>query len=359
MDLGGTEACVMQMLRCVDRMKFKMDFLVHSDRRGYYDEEIRALGANLFQCPKRLLIYGRRLKQVLSKHGPYQVVHSHVHLFSGYVLRAAYRAGVPRRIVQAHATFPGKEGWARYVYLSLLRRWIKEYATLGLAVSRAAAANLFGVDWERDGRWQLFDCGIDFAPFHAQVDRVAVRRELGLPDDAYVVGHVGRFSEEKNHRFLVEIIAEAAKRQQQVRLLLVGDGPLRAAVEQQVAQAGLADLVIFAGSRTDVPRLMLGAMDVLVFPSLHEGLPLVLLESQAAGLPCICSDTLTEEVEVVKPLLRRLSLDQPASAWARAALSISQAAAALSPPEALSIMEQSRFRLPVERLEMIYSGLSS
>ena len=358
-NIGGTEGCVMQMLRQIDRTRFKMDFLVHSDREGYYDQEIRALGANTLRCPKRWLNYSRHFKRVLLEYGPYDVVHSHVHLFNGYVLRTACRAGVPIRIAHAHATFPGKAEWARYFYLALLKRWIKEYATIGLAVSRAGAANLFGPEWKSDRRWQLFDCGIDFMPFHVKVDRAAVRGELGLPGDAYVLGHVGRFSEEKNHRFLVEIAAEAVKRGKEVRLLLVGDGPLRAAVEQQVAQANLADQVIFLGNRSDVPRLMMGGMDVLVFPSLHEGLPLVLLETQAAGLPSVYSDSVTDEVEVVKALFRRLSLDQAASVWAEAALSASEASAGISRAEALRIMEQSGFRLPVKKLEMIYSSLLS
>lgn len=134
--------------------------------------------------------------------------------------------------------------------------------------------------------------------------------------EACVIGHVGRFHEQKNHGFLAEIAAEIAKREPLMRLLLIGDGPLRSTVEQQIAQLGLSNKVIFAGIRSDVPRLMSGAMDVFVMPSLYEGLPVVAIEAQAAGLPVLVSDTITDELPAVGRMVHRLSLNTPPSVWA-------------------------------------------
>jgi glycosyltransferase involved in cell wall biosynthesis len=179
---------------------------------------------------------------------------------------------------------------------------------------------------------------------------------LCIPTNSFVVGHVGRIEEPKNHLFLVEIAAEIAKREPAMRLLLVGDGSLRLNVQRKAAQLGLTDRVIFAGSRSDVPRLILGAMDVFVFPSLYEGLPLALLEAQAVNLPCIFSDFITNEVEVVKPLIQRMSLSQSASVWAEAVLTARDTMNAIAHSDALALVANSPFNIKnsVKALEDIY-----
>ena len=182
-------------------------------------------------------------------------------------------------------------------------------------MSRQAAVSLFGANWSGDPRWRISYCGIDLAPFRDHADRAAVRSEFNIPAKAFVVGHVGRFDYQKNHKFLIEIFATLARRQPDARLLLIGEGPMRATIEEQVGWAGLRDKVIFAGPRPDVPRLMTAAMDAFVLPSHFEGLPLVLLEAQAAGLPCLLADTVAEETTVNPALVRRLSLSQTTEAW--------------------------------------------
>jgi len=304
MNRGGVETWLMHVLRHIDRERFQMDFLVHTTQECAYDEEIRALGAKIIPClhPRRPWIYARNFKRILREDGAYDVVHSHVHHYSGHVLRLAHQAGVPVRIAHSHNDTSALQAKARLLrrsYLALMKRWIARHATVGLAASRRAVADLFGRDWESDPRWRILYYGVDFTPFHADVDPAAVRAELGIPMDAFVVGHVGRFAEQKNHALLVDIATEATKWEPRTPVLLVGDGPLRPDIERQVAQAGLAERVIFAGIRPDVPRIMLGAMDLFLFPSLFEGLPLALVEAQAAGLPCVFSDVVSEEADVV------------------------------------------------------------
>jgi glycosyltransferase involved in cell wall biosynthesis len=181
---------------------------------------------------------------------------------------------------------------------------------------------------------------------------------LGIPPDAFVIGHVGRFDEQKNHLFLVEIAAEVAKREPKMRLLLVGDGLLRPKIEQKIAQLGLTDRTIFAGSRHDVPRLMLSAMDVFLFPSLYEGLGLVLIEAQAAGLPCIFSDVVPEEADLVKPLIRRFSLSEPASVWADAILAERRAGAAITQEHSLAVVEKLPFNIEIGLKDLVRTYLS-
>jgi glycosyltransferase involved in cell wall biosynthesis len=362
MNRGGVETWLMHVLRQTDRSRFRIDFLCHTTQPCAYDEEARALGAKIIPCVgvQRPWVYARNFRRALREHGPYDVVHSHVHDYSGYVLQLAHRAGAPGRIAHSHldtSRVDAKGGLARKCYLRLMRWWLARHATLGLAASRPAAVALFGRNWEADRRWRLFYYGIDLAPFGAPVDKEALRAELGLPTPALVVGHVGRFDPQKNHAFLVEVAAEVKKLRPDMRLLLVGDGPLRPAIEEKVRSRGLADCSVFLGARSDVPRLMRGAMDVLLFPSHYEGLPVTGIEAQAAGLPVVLSDVITEEVDAVKPLITRLSLREPAGTWARAVLSAGGATAAAS-SQGLAVIEEGPFNIlrSVHRLLEIYAG---
>jgi glycosyltransferase involved in cell wall biosynthesis len=245
----------------------------------------------------------------------------------------------------------------RRAYLGLMKSWLHRHATLGLAVSRQAAVSLFGANWSGDRRWRISYCGIDLAPFRASTDRAAARSEFKIPERAFVVGHVGRFDYQKNHKFLIEVFTTLARRNPDARLLLIGEGPMRAAIEEQVGWAGLRDKVILAGPRPDVPRLMTAVMDAFVLPSHFEGLPLVLLEAQAAGLPCLLADTVAEETTVNPALVRRLSLAQTTEAWCDELDALCLSLAHESRREAVRVIEESAFNIQtgVARLQEIYS----
>ena len=362
MGQGGVETWLLHVLRSIDRERFHLDFLVHTDQPQAYDEEVRSLGAEIISCPKpssQPWAYARHFKRALRERKPYDIIHSHVHHFSGFILRLARQEKIPTRISHSHTDLSQvveKAGISRRMYVKVMKRWIDKNSTVGLAASRKAASCLFGRTWEGDPRWNILYYGIDLESFKVTFDSSTVRAELGIPVDAFVVGHVGGIREVKNHAFLVRVMAKIAEREQDTRLLLVGDGPLRSSIEQQVESLGIAERVIFAGLRSDIPRLMLGAMDVFVLPSSHEGLPLVGIEAQAAGLPIILSDTVTEEMDVAHWLIRRLSLSQPASVWAEATMAAHADVGNGNRPNALALLENSRFhiRQAVKELEDFY-----
>lgn len=367
MNTGGIETWLMQILRHTDRERLQMDFLVHVIYPCAYTEEIRALGSQIILCPhprqyvRQPWQYDRTFKQLLRQHGSYHIIHAHTAHFNGYVLRLARQAGIPVRIAHSHNDSfyaDARDPLHRRLYIAFTKSLISRYATMGLAASDRAAAYLFGANWQSDRRWQVLYCSLDLTPFRQQIDPVAVRAEFNIPEDAFVIGHVGRFVEQKNPLFLIEIVAEVAKLEPKTYLLLVGNGSLQSEMEAKVQQVGLSDRVIFAGIRSDVPRLMLGAMDVFLFPSLYEGLGLVLIEAQAAGLPCVLSDLVPEEADLIESLMHRMSLSLSASAWAQAVVAARSNQSAIARSDALALVENSPFNIDigVKKLVKVYES---
>jgi glycosyltransferase involved in cell wall biosynthesis len=325
LNLGGVETWLMEVFRHVDRSRFAMDVLVHSSARGTFDDEARELGVSIIPAaassqPGR---FAHRFVAALRSEPGYDVVHSHVHHFSAYALALARLAGVPVRVAHSHADTLSAERTSpplRQLYCTSTRRALGIVATDRLAASAPAGRALFGPDWPSREGDRVLHYGFDFRRFEAPLDGTTVRRQLGIPPDAFVIGHVGRFDPVKNHAFLIEVMAEVARREPAAVLLLVGDGPTRRRTEELVAARGLSERVVFAGARSDVPELMRAAMDVLVLPSTEEGLGIVGLEAQAAGIWCLFSDRVPREVSVVPELTRFLALDRSTSTWASALL---------------------------------------
>lgn len=363
---GGIEVWLMHVLRNLDRSRFQLDFLVHTDEPQTYDEEIRSLGGRIIPCtaPKKPIQYGRRLARILKEYGEFDVVHCHHQYFSGYIMWLAKRAGVPMRITHSHIDTLRKDKdsrWLRRCYLRTMRGAISRYATLGLSASGKAAAALFGPDWESDPRWRIHHCSVELTRFRETVDPQAVRDEIGIRKGARVVGHVGRMSrpkEHKNHEYWIAIAKELAARSPDFHFLLVGDGENEREVERWVREAGLSERLTLAGARNDVPRLLLGAMDVFLFPSCWEGLPVAMIEAQAAGLPCVYSDAITREVEIVPGLVDALSLRQPPSVWADRVMKALDNSARPTQEDSLRAVEESSFniRQSVRELERFYCG---
>ncbi len=350
----------------MDRQRFQVDFLVHNPKPAYYDEEARALGASIITCPTQRIIwtYLYNLTKILRECRPYDVIHSSIGNAALH-MQIAHHLRVPIRISHIHADLiswammtgvkPSKLKFLYYKYISPYL--LIKHSTLVLAVTEEAAIATLGKKMKLLKHWEILPCGIELDSFCIDADQKSIRKELGIPESAFVIGHAGRFAWQKNPIFLVKIAAEVNRSEPNMRLLLLGDGPLRAEIEAEAARTGIVDKVIFTGLRPDVPRIMLGAMDVFVFPSFFEGLPLAVLEAQAAGLPCFISDTIVEEAEVVKPLVKHLSLHDSASIWAEAVLAAKNTKSDSTRAQALKILGQSIFNIEnnVARLEEFYS----
>lgn len=317
MGRGGLETMLMNYYRAIDRAKVQFDFLTHRDFRADYDDEIEALGGKIYRLPN-LNPFSRSylgaLDRFFREHPEYRIVHSHLDCMSAIPLKAAKKHGVPVRIAHSHSSRQDRD--LKYPLKLLFKRSIPGQATQLFACGKEAGKWMFGTD-----DFRVLNNAIDAERYRFDpVVRQEVRRELGIPADAPVVGHVGRFMAPKNHGFLLRIFAELPDH---ARLLLVGDGELLAENERLAEELGVRDRVIFAGLRSDVDR-MLQAMDVFVFPSLYEGLPLSVIEAQAAGLPCLISDKVPIECKKTD-LVTQIPLDASPAEWAEAVLSAAEA----------------------------------
>jgi glycosyltransferase involved in cell wall biosynthesis len=350
MNRGGLETWLMRVLRQIDRQQFQIDILTHSAEAGFYDAELRDLGSRVITCPylSRPWRYAVEFRRLLQTQGSYDIVHSHVHCFSGYVLKLAKAAGVPCRIAHSHTNLRDVEhqtSWLRQGYVRLMKHWIQASATHGFATSQSAALDLFGDGWSKDSRFSLLMSGLDLKPFKEDIIPAAIRQSWGIPQDAFVIGHVGRFDPLKNHQFLVQVAAEVMRHRPNTVLMLVGEGTIRPDIERQVAAMNLGDRIIFTGPRSDIPTLLLGAFDAFIFPSFREGLGVALLEAQAAGLPCLVSDAMPTESTVIPHLVKRLSLTESASQWANTLLDHVQKNQRLPIQTTLPLLQQSSFNM--------------
>jgi len=363
MDRGGVETWLMHVLRNINREKYQLDFVVHTNETGDYDEEIIHLGSKIIPClsPVQPWKYYKNMKRIFDEHGPYDVVHSHVHYFSGLILKIATSAAIPIRISHSHNdTSSLEEGISvkRRLYTILMKRWIDKYSSIGLAASGNAANALFGRNWKLKPWINIYHCGIDLIPFRQEYDSKEVRNELGIDENAFVIGHIGRFDRQKNHFSLIDIFDNIAKKDHNAVLLLLGTGPLLPQIQKKVEDKKLTNKVLFSGIRKDIPRILMGAIDIFLLPSLFEGLPLVGLEAQAAGKYFIRSKEITDEVDIVKPLVKIISNRRPAEIWANEIIKLRNEKIPINQHEALAIMENTNFNIlkGISHLEKCFKG---
>ena len=313
MGRGGLETMIMNYYRRMDREKVQFDFLTHRDFRADYDDEIEALGGRIYRLPRLVPwsgSYRKALDRFFAEHREYRIVHVHQDCLSSVILAAAAKYGVPVRIAHSHNSSQDKN--LKYLVKLFYMRKIPALATQLFACGKEAGDWMFG-----GAPYRVLNNAIDAGRYaYDAARREKMRQVLGIDPDAFVVGHVGRFDAVKNHTFLLDVFAQLVSRQPSAVLLLVGDGVLRPDMEQKAQALGLGDRVIFTGVRGDVPDLM-QAMDCFVFPSLYEGIPVTLIEAQAAGLPCIVSDGVPVESQKTCNF-ERMALKEGAEAWAAA-----------------------------------------
>ena len=301
MDRGGLETMLMNYYRHMDREKVQFDFLAHRQERAAYDDEIEALGGKIYRLP-RLVPWSKSYLTVLDRffadHPEYKVVHVHQDCLSSVILKAAEKHGVPVRIAHSHSANQDKN--LKYPLKLWYKRDIPKYATNLFACGRDAGDWMFG-----GAPYQIVNNAIDVSAYtYSPIKRLEMRREMGLADEL-AIGHVGRFNQ--------------LKKEPNAVLLLVGGGEDMPKMQAKAQELGIADHVRFLGVRSDVADLM-QAMDVFAFPSLYEGLPVTMVEAQAAGLPCIISDKVPSECILTEGLVDVLPLSAGAEAWVDAIL---------------------------------------
>ncbi|MDD9266225.1 glycosyltransferase family 1 protein [Paenibacillus sp. GCM10023248] len=320
MNRGGAETLIMNIYRKIDRSKVQFDFAVETDQKCHYDDEIRAMGGRIFShiSPSNvgLYSYGKAFEKTLDEYGPFVGIHSHVHYLSGFILKIAKRTEIPLRIAHSHTSHDGRvDSWLRKIYRWYMQWLINKNATHLFGCSRNACESLFGLSCWKDKRVRVLMNAIDLNVYEVlPYDRNYLRKKLKLPLGIPLIGHVGRFNEVKNHRFLIEIFNELHQTLENAHLVLVGDGPLRKDIESQIDQMGLRDYVHFLGIREDVPEIM-GALDLFLFTSLYEGLGNVLIEAQAAGTPCVSANTVPKETDIGAGIIEFASLSENRDKW--------------------------------------------
>jgi len=234
-----------------------------------------------------------------------------------------------------------------------MRFLVQRSATSGFAISTEAGLAAFGQGWGTDARWSILRRGIDLKPYH-EPRRTLIREELDIPRDAFVIGHVGRFVESENQEFLITIAMSAALKGTNVHFLLIGDGPLRGELERRLAAGALQNKFTFGGQRNDVPTTLTSAMDAFVLPSSSEDLPVVLIEAQASGLPCLVSDNVSAESKIVPSLFFQESLGASPDIWAERLLGLRSIRNTIEPQSALRTVEDSAFNVK-SNLELLHT----
>lgn len=304
---GGLASVMMNYWRAMDKSGLSFDFASTNVIDALLSDEISKEECRYYQLPprKQALIYFNTLRKLCNG---YDVVHVHANSATSVLeLMAAKMAGVPKRIHHNHTSK------TQHPLLSkLLYPLFKSTYTDAVACSEPAGEWLFGKD-----KFVVLPNAIDIDKFKFDPQaRKLIREEFKIKKDDFVVGHIGKFMDAKNHEYLIKVFAVYHSNHPQTKLMLVGDGGWRSKVEGWVAQSGCADAIILAGVRSDIPAIV-QAFDVFVFPSIYEGLPLTVLEAQSSGLPCIISSNVTKAVDIGRDVIMKDLVDGIES-WATA-----------------------------------------
>lgn len=314
---GGVEQVLMNYHQHIDRDCVQFDFLVDSDSTFVPEREIESRGGRVFQVPpyQSQFAYQRELGRLFYEQN-WPIVHSHINALSVFPLYAAKRACVPVRIAHSHST-SGKGEWGRNAAKVVLKHFANCCPTDRMACGGSAGRWLFG----KGAAFEIVPNAIDIAAFEPNATvRISARRELGISDNEFVVGHIGRFVAQKNHLFLLHVFKEVIALEPKAVLLLIGEGPLRPRMEQLAQDLGIKGAVHFLGARGDVSALY-QAFDVFCLPSLYEGFPVVSVECQASGTPMLVSDEVTHEAAVTS-LVDFEPLSVSSCEWAKHLLSM-------------------------------------
>lgn len=318
MDRAGLETMIMNYYRNIDKTKIQFDFLTHRPEDGAYDEEIKKMGGRIYKAPRLMpnnfIKYFKYMKSFFKEHPEYKIVHSHIDAMSYLPLKAAKKNNVPIRIAHSHSSKLDKD--YKYILKLIFKKNILKVATHNFACSNLAGKFLF-----KNKKYILLKNAIclDDFKYNAKI-RDKIRNGMSISKEALVIGHVGRFCYIKNQLFLVDIFNEIHKEVPNSYLLLIGKGPDLEKIKQKITKYNLDKNVILLIDRNDVNELY-QAMDIFVMPSLFEGLPVVGVEAQANGLPCLFSNKISEEILITNNS-EQMKLNNDVIEWKNKILSI-------------------------------------
>lgn len=323
MNAGGAETYLMKLYRSWDRNQYQMDFCVNVWGNNYYEDEINLLGGKIYRIPSRTENYiqhNKQLRMIIQKY-QYKYVLVVSSSATAYLdLKVAKKAGATICAVRSSNSNIGSSRLKR-VLQAMLRIAYMKYANVLMAPSDLAAENMFGKQYQKDKRFVYQRNGLNLSTYsYSESKRTSIRQEFGIRDDEVLVGHVGRFFLQKNHKFLINIFNMMLQLQPNCKLMLVGTGELESEIKCMIHNLDIDDKVVFTGVRPDVPDL-LSAMDIFVFPSFFEGMPNTVVEAQAVGLPCLISDTITKDVRITERVYF-MSLNCNEKKWAEKAIGI-------------------------------------
>ncbi|TVX93604.1 glycosyltransferase family 1 protein [Paenibacillus agilis] len=311
---GGITSMVMNLYRALDKERVQFDFA--SFNRGHLHDDILSMGGRVFYFDymkkQGIFRYMHALKKLIHEQGPYHAIHVHNGYKGGFALLAARMAGIDTRICHIH-TSNVEERWQKAI-LPLLKSVSIGQATELIACGQDAGTFMYG---ERSFSILMNAIQPEQYANRSPWEREQLRRELNIPSDCLVIGHVGRLSPVKNHHFMLEIAEQLKNHHTNVpfRFVFVGDGPLHSELEETIHKKGLEKYVFMIGSREDIPALM-NVFDLYLLPSHFEGLPVTLLEAQAAAIPCLVSTGVTRESDIGAEMVTFMDLSAGAQAWA-------------------------------------------
>lgn len=296
---GGAQAFLMNVYNNIDREKVQFDFVVTPEEKKDLYEQVEQMGGRIFVCPKYTgknhFAYCRWWNDFFAEHPEYHVIHGHVRSTASIYLKIAKKYGLVT-IAHSHSTSNGSGISA--IVKNIMQLPIRHTADYLFACSDKAGKWLYGEKATKQPNYRMIPNGVDLKRFaFCEEKRQQMRQELGISEDTFVLGHIGRMTVPKNHQFLVKLFAEYRKKNPDSKLLLVGDGELFETVQQQCTQLGIREAVIMVGSKTNTEDYY-QAMDIFVFPSLWEGLPVSVVEAQANGLQCVLADVITHDVDL-------------------------------------------------------------
>lgn len=297
LNIGGAETMVMNLYREIDREKVQFDFIIHTTEHCDFTDEVLRLGGRIYHCPrytgKNHIQYCKWWKEFFRDHSEYQIIHGHVRSTAAIYLAIAKKY---HRITIAHSHSTSNGKGVSAIVKNCMQLPIRYIADYMFACSEYAGEWLFGSDVVRKDNFKIIANGIDLGRFaFNEKVRKDMRKQLGVSDNTIVLGHVGRFTEPKNHRFLIEVFTEFQKKISDSKLLLVGDGELMSEIKDMVSSKKISESVIFVGNKSNTEDYY-QVMDVFVFPSFWEGLGIVAIEAIANGLTVIASEHVPKEI---------------------------------------------------------------